>query len=1099
MRKSIPLLLVTLLLLHSVMSVTVQNVEATMGRGGTTDDFSVTEITVNSTSASHWIQPDGSAVLYVSKGDLVDISVEVKRGGVSLQGSNSTVTVEMVHPIGFIMNTTSWETTPLLGSQSYTDSFQWEAFVAHSHLNVSTNELSGGIIIRASVFNPSDDRNENDVMEMELPVALSRDDMDAEGDTRDQQLPPASIPTFYPGEFPIDGSDATGIGIWQEDNSASAVGTANWRHSNSGSDYPSASRSRLVYAFRGANGNCDFGSSLDGGLSVVYSQYMCKVQMNSAALVSAQIHVQTWGQMGAGDLVALELWRGNGAPENTISHNFVEDTPSTAPGQWSNISWDPTDELGGHSWSYGVLFQSDSSGASSGMHVDDFVMFAIEKVQEFTIDVDCDNPNGGYTTPPNNILSMYCVVTNNGYQSAQVRIQSNVSNVSWMNPSLPMIRIDSANPTQHGVNVIIPPIPAGNTTEMWINLSIPAGSDVQQQVWQVWWDDVGGTQLGEMGRITSDLAVTEQYGVQLSSTAPQLADSLLPGESTSIPFKLQNAGNREAGYTVTSNFQGEDWVSYVTDLNHSIVQMPLPLARGESIDLLLNVTSPEKATPGEVPFSMRAVCPSCGGSLYGTDVISKRIEIPVLRQIDMAAEELEITAPANGNSKVVFIDLFNLGNDDEAYSLDLVQSNWKLQAELSTDETPILDAWDGETTIALNLPMPIGLAPGLYTARITATSLDDPTVSKQITINVDVEDTSAVSVSDEDADQSFLPGGDAQSMRFEVTNDGNQDDRFTMSLELPDGMNAQFEQLIDGNLTPILAPGESYNLTVKFWFDDGVNGQLILGVIATSVNDPSVSSDGRCTYRVGSQNWLRIISTESTIIDEAGVYEVVVTVRNQYNDGQSVTMDWDQGDTRNWYRASIKSSDRDFWLEVEGNRPVTIVFEVQSSSLENLEEEFIESSITVWAISNTVEDAASLEIPVTLKRTSGDSDAASSGSDEIDWVGIGIWVVGGITIITLLGVLLVVLNSDEEEENQNWAEGGYEDNITATYGSVAAAPNVSSMEKPVPEISPPVASPPVASPPTAQAGPPLPASGLPEGWTMEQWSHYGQQWLDNNN
>ncbi|GIR66881.1 MAG: hypothetical protein CM15mP71_1070 [Candidatus Poseidoniales archaeon] len=44
------------------------------------------------------------------------------------------------------------------------------------------------------------------------------------------------------------------------------------------------------------------------------------------------------------------------------------------------------------------LFQSDGSGASSGMHVDDFVMFAIEKVDEFTIDVDCDNPTGGYTT-----------------------------------------------------------------------------------------------------------------------------------------------------------------------------------------------------------------------------------------------------------------------------------------------------------------------------------------------------------------------------------------------------------------------------------------------------------------------------------------------------------------------------------------------------------------------------------------------------------------------------------------------------------------------------------------------------------------------------
>ena len=1095
MRKSIPLLLVTLLLVQSLMSITVQNVEATMGRGGANDDYSVTEISANSTSASHWIQPDGTTVLYVTKGDIVDISVEIKRGGSSLQGANATVMVELVHPIGFVMNSTSWQTTPLLGSQSYTDSFQWEAFVAHSHLNVSTNELSGGVIIRATVMNPSDDRNDNDVMEMELPVALSRDDMDAEGDPRDQALPAASIPTFYGGEYPLDGSDATGIGIWQEDNSASAVGDANWRHSNSGSDYPSASRSRLVFAFRGANNNCGYGASLDGGLSQQYIQWMCKMQLNSAGLVSAQMHVQTWGQMGAGDFVALELWRGNGAPEMTLSHNFANDLPSTTPGQWSNVSWDPTDQLGGHSWSYGILFQSDGSGASSGMHVDDFVLFAIEKVDEFTIDVDCDNPTGGYTSPPNNILSMYCVVTNNGYQAAQVRIKSNVSNASWMNPSLPMIRIDSANPTQHGVDVIIPPIPAGNTTEMWINLSIPAGSDVQQQVWQVWWEDAGGTQLGEMGRVTADLAVTEQYGVQLSSTAPLLAGSVLPGESMSIPFKLQNAGNREAGYTITSNFQGEGWVAYVTDENHSIVQMPLPLAKGESVNLLLNVTSPDRALPGEVPFSMRAVCPSCGGSLFGTDVISKRIEVPQLTVLEMVAEELEIMAPANGNSRTVFIDLFNLGNYEENYTLDLVQSNWKLEAYLSTDVTPILDAWDGETTIALNLPMPVGLAPGLYTARVTATSVEDPSVSKQLTINVEVEDTSAVSVSDEDADQSFLPGGDSQSMRFMVTNDGNQEDRFTMSLNLPDGMNAEFEQLVDGNLTPTLAPGESYNLTVKFSFDEDVNGRLTMLVIATSVNDPTVSSSGKSTYSVGSQNYLRIISTESTIIAEAGVYEVIVTVRNQYDEGQSVTMDWDQGDTRNWYRASIKSSDRDFWLEVEGNRQVTVVFEVQESSLQNLEEDFIESSIKIWAISNSVEDAASLELPVTLKKTVGDSETASSDSESVDWVGIGIWVVGGAIIITLLGVLLMVLNSEEEDETQDWAEGGYEDNLTATYGAVAAAPNIGSMEKTVPEIAPPAGPAPA---PIVQAGPPVPAEGLPEGWTMEQWNHYGQQWLDNN-
>ena len=30
------------------------------------------------------------------------------------------------------------------------------------------------------------------------------------------------------------------------------------------------------------------------------------------------------------------------------------------------------------------------------------------------------------------------------------------------------------------------------------------------------------------------------------------------------------------------------------------------------------------------------------------------------------------------------------------------------------------------------------------------------------------------------------------------------------------------------------------------------------------------------------------------------------------------------------------------------------------------------------------------------------------------------------------------------------------------------------------------------------ATPPLPPTGLPEGWTMEQWNHYGHQYLQNS-
>ena len=84
-------------------------------------------------------------------------------------------------------------------------------------------------------------------------------------------------------------------------------------------------------------------------------------------------------------------------------------------------------------------------------------------------------------------------------------------------------------------------------------------------------------------------------------------------------------------------------------------------------------------------------------------------------------------------------------------------------------------------------------------------------------------------------------------------------------------------------------------------------------------------------------------------------------------------------------------------------------------------------------------------------------------------------------------------------------------------GAVAAAPSVpTSMPTPEPMASPTVvqnitynisdsaisgdlsATAPAAAPPQEADMPPLPEEGLPQGWTMEQWKHYGQQWLEQN-
>ena len=58
----------------------------------------------------------------------------------------------------------------------------------------------------------------------------------------------------------------------------------------------------------------------------------------------------------------------------------------------------------------------------------------------------------------------------------------------------------------------------------------------------------------------------------------------------------------------------------------------------------------------------------------------------------------------------------------------------------------------------------------------------------------------------------------------------------------------------------------------------------------------------------------------------------------------------------------------------------------------------------------------------------------------------------------------------------------------------APAKSLPSLPLPVPSPAP-APAPMPAPAPVVQQGPPLPPGGLPAGWTMEQWQHYGHEWL----
>jgi uncharacterized membrane protein len=1106
--------ILTAMMLQFFLPIMTIDVDASdSARGGTNDDFHIKSITIGNSgySPEMWVQSDGSVVEYVMKGDVVPISIIVKRNGVALSAAVANVLLEAVHPIGFVAWSSNWSTGDVYGGGEDSHEAEWTADTAHSILNGS--ELLGGYTLRATVNYFADTKNENDILNKTIPVAFSSDIMDG-------SLLSGQRHTMVPFRYEQGGAgDAVAVGSWQDDDTSAYVGSAHWRHSNPGSNYGGNAWDRLVWGYSPASQDC--GSAIhEGGAGAIYGMYYCRLLIPSLDLVSVQMHATAWGVIGNGDDVSLELWRGGGV---SLRHNFSTALPMVASGQgqWTNLSWDPTDQLGGHSWFAGLLFTSDNSVAEEGYHVDDWRVFAVEKIDQFTLDVTCDNPLAGYTAVPNEVVSLHCEVTNNGYKPAIIRVKSNISNETWMEPSNPKIRIDSSHPTQHGVEVQLPATAAGATTEMWINLSIPAGADIQQQTWNVTWSDGSSQGLGVLASLQATVGVTEQYSVVLSSSTPLIAGSFGPGETEIIPMRIQNTGNRLATFNMIASFSVEGWTSAFTDMDGDFF-LPLALDRGQIFDFNISITSAVDAAPDNYSFSVRALCTTCGGiAISGNDVLIRTLEVIPFRDVELIAETLEIIGPANGVAQRISLEINNLGNDDEVYDLVLTQSNAHLLADLSADSTGTLDAWDGFTEIHLDLPMPLYLDSGLYSVTIRIVNQADSSVFDSVTISVTVIDTAAVDVSADDPDQSYIPGGDSDTIRFEIRNEGNAPDSFDLSTEGGTGMSAEIEGLSTLR-TQTIPPGASYNITVRFSFNNSAAGQVPLKVIATSVLDPEISGTGTILFSVGSQDWLRLIAVDDLVVDEAGTYEVILTLRNQYTDEQTVSIDVRQDTSSSkWYRASSSSEAAPLRILEQKERFITVEIVISETSLLNLQEDEMITTFEVWAISNTVEDATNATVQVTLmksgtKESDSDADSVSSKSDVADYV---VWVIGPIIVLALLGMLFKVITATDEEDETPWANEEYESSLSVQYGAVPAAPDVQAAPDMSQFAPPSVETVPIVQVNIGQVGnsvvqdsvvmapvvevadsgvPPVPAAGLPEGWSMEQWTHYGAEWLKKN-
>ena len=1117
-------------------------------------DFEVTGIELGNSSLSPrtWVQPDSSTLEYMTKGETIQINVTFNQKGFDPSPITADAKLEIWHPIGIVIFERTFNIT-LAAGQSVRVPFVWTPSIAHSTLS-EDGWLSGGVIFRGTVSAGIgiDGDDSNDLLDRSAPIALWYDPMENgfcndeafEGKYCSNTAVPYGFPTWYAAGY-SDGYQADSdfpTGTWRMENVSSATGEWHWKVSGANDNYASNRFDRLRWAWQRINsqdGCADgvWGNGYEHGLgygehdstvSAIHVANLCLVKLNAPLLYSVQIATDAWGVMGEGDTIMLETDSGNAG--NVEYLNYTAQNISSSDGDWSRLVGNATCLHPHDGFTTSFLFRSDSSFSAEGIHLDSFIIFAIERGEEYTLDADCtfpDNFGGTMEYDPdseggNTILveaadpnppSLHCHIFNRGYVDTTLWYYTEVSNWSWMS-GYPL-RIDSNNPIDHDNFVKSTVIKARTYTDTWFNLSIPDGAPVQDLFWYTWINDgivnKSGDGSGIKYYVELPVSVQSTYRMTLKQkTLANPAATIFPGGTAIIPMDMKNTGNQYSSWNLGGVFPDQQLSSdnlkwYDSSGEEVTVINMTPV---EEMTLNAQVSIPEGLAPGLYELDLLAN-PRQPNTFQASSKVY--IEVPVYHDLAIAPVKNAMMAPANGEQNIVQIFLFNYGNTEETFDVRVDTDNWRLMADISSD-TVTLEENGGQTTLSLILPMPKGVENGTYRVSIIATSQTDQSYQSMSNFYLTVPKTYLVEVEDIDlSDEVFAAGTDPRTLKWEIWNDGNQDDAYDIVLSFPSDVSAKVEGKTQFR-TPYIAPGSSYNLSVSYNFSSGVDGPRTVNLEATSV-ESGISSEGEARFDVGTVGYLLVLppssSTNAMEIRESGDdYVIILPIRSAHPELEQQIRTEVEYIQWKIYDARVAEVDRDFVLQAGETRNVTIHIDVRDEHLEALAENIEQISITLVIISDL--DTTSKTTEISLFKP----DPVPEGTDveEVAWKGANyLAIAAGLAVMgaVLLAAFRIFrdarapLEEFSSLDDYRMTVEGW-DGSKVSEGSLPSADDIANsmyggsqelFEQPPP---PSISSPPedLTSPSSEALGPPVPESGIPEGWTMEQWQHYGQKWLD---
>ena len=607
----------------------------------------------------------------------------------------------------------------------------------------------------------------------------------------------------------------------------------------------------------------------------------------------------------------------------------------------------------------------------------------------------------------------------------------------------------------------------------------------------------------------------------------------VPGDFASFSLSVLNTGNGDTVYQISCETPNR-WSIELGTGNSSTLTLE-PLARLQFIPVPVRV---------RVPYIVNGL--PAAGTVEDVTCVTSSLADPSKSTTESPANGVEVWVSRafsadlyDGNGDPLgpsgFIDEISVENDQRIEHTLVIENRGNIEIDFSVRASPALPQWDLEMTAGTLIDdrfLEFSLQPGSSLSidiviLVPSNSNDGDT--NQIDFRTELEDSGfqvnrTRLIVQEIADFNIhLPDsgsisasiGDYGLAEINLENIGNVDLLLSWSFgTLPDGWQVGFASTAPGGLLNGGEASVTVSLSVASGTPPGPSGTLSIIIDAETLDgNTQFQKVAELGIIVEPSLWLTFDTDTRIEISQGLPVTGNLSVTNSGNIACDVDLMIDTPEDLD----VVLENDALDALAIGESRIVQ--FTVSSDSLRGLHSVTFSGQATALTGESlpSGNDSATLEITIS---GDGDSDGIAG---LLESLGLPPWTIAiiALLIVAMLGLTILrlrrtdptisrgeellspgeILGAQASRREAALNIGGSSDDQTS--GAVSADELATALSQSSPVSLPPLGNLPSGLPPVPEglppepiaSGPPLPPGGLPQGWTMEQWKHYGDEYL----